>query len=78
MSPKFTTSIAEKTLSYHLLKNVPLKESILKVSGQLWTRKASILIYFKNSVFHASTDIIFLFIMFFVCVFWTSLLFPYS
>ena len=47
MCPKFTTSIAKKTLSYHLLKNVPLKGSILEVLGQVWTRKAFIWIYFK-------------------------------
>ena len=47
MCPKFTTSITEKTFSYHLLKNVPLKESILEVSGRVWTREASIWIYFK-------------------------------
>ena len=42
MCPKFTTSIAQKTISYYLLKNVPLKESILEVSGHVWTRDASI------------------------------------
>ena len=30
---RFTTSMAEETLSCHLLKNVPLKGSILEVSG---------------------------------------------
>ena len=35
----------------------------------MWTKEASIWIYFKGNVCHASTDIIFLFIMFFVCVF---------
>ena len=42
MCPKFTTSIAKKTISYYLLKNVPLKESILEVLGHVWTRDASI------------------------------------
>ena len=47
MCPKFTISIVEKTHSYHLLKNVPLKGSILKVSEQVWTKEASIWRYFK-------------------------------
>ena len=47
MCPKFTTSIAKKTLSWHLLKNISLKGSILEVSGQVWTREAFIWIYFK-------------------------------
>ena len=31
MCLKFTTSLVEKTISCHLLKNVPLKGSILEV-----------------------------------------------
>ena len=45
MCHKFTTSIAEKTLSYHLLKKVLLKGSILEILGRVWTREASIWIY---------------------------------
>ena len=43
--------MAEKTLSFHLLKNVPLKGSILEVSGWVWTREAYIWIYFKIAGF---------------------------
>ena len=47
MCPKFTTSIVEKTFYCQILKNVSLYGSILEVLGQVWTREASIWIYFK-------------------------------